>query len=113
MAAMAAMALIAVGDVSTAAAGPGPHKEEWWFSGWGLQQSVWPLTRGRGVTVALIDSGVNAGLPDLSGSVVPGKDYEKPSDRGMVDHDAGAGHGTGMASLIVAQGKATGWLGVA
>lgn len=96
-----------------AAAAPSPHKEEWWFSGWALQQEVWPLTQGRGVTVALIDTGVNARLPDLNGRVVPGKDYEKPSDRGMVDHDAGAGHGTGMASLIVAQGRATGWVGVA
>jgi type VII secretion-associated serine protease mycosin len=101
------------GPAAGATAQPGPHQEEWWFSGWSLQQDVWPLTKGRGVTVALVDTGVNANLPDLSGTVVPGKDYERESARGMVDHDPGAGHGTGMASLIVAQGRSTGWVGVA
>lgn len=98
---------------SAAAATPGPHREEWWFSGWALQQDVWPLTKGRGVTVALVDTGVNANLPDLKGTVLPGKDYESASARGMVDHDSAAGHGTGMASLIVGQGRSTGWVGVA
>jgi len=112
-AAAVAVALMAACPASQAAGTPGPHKEEWWFSGWALQQNVWPLTKGRGVTVAIIDTGVNAGLPDLDGTVVPGKDNERPSDRGMVDHDDGPGHGTGMASLIVAQGGATGWIGVA
>ena len=107
------VALMAACVTSSAAATPGPHKEEWWFSGWGLQQSVWPLTQGRGVTVGLIDSGVNAGLPDLDGSVIPGKDFERAGDRGMVDHDSGTGHGTGMASLIAGQGRGTGWVGVA
>jgi subtilisin family serine protease len=107
------VALMAACPASQAAATPGPHREEWWFSGWALQQNVWPLTKGRGVTVAIIDTGVNASLPDLNGSVVPGKDNDRPSDRGMVDHDHGAGHGTSMASLIAAQGRATGWVGVA
>ncbi|HZB28714.1 MAG TPA: S8 family serine peptidase [Streptosporangiaceae bacterium] len=111
--ATAAGALIAACIASPAAAVPGPHKEEWWFSGWALQQDVWPLTQGRGVTVAIIDTGVNAAVPDLDGSVIPGKDFERPGDRGMVDHDPGAGHGTGMASLIAAQGRRTGWVGVA
>jgi type VII secretion-associated serine protease mycosin len=112
-AAAALVALTASSVAGPAVAAPGPHREEWWFSGWSLQRNVWPLTQGRGVTVAVIDTGVNADLPDLRGTIVPGKDYERPSDRGMVDHDSGAGHGTGMASLIVAQGRATGWLGVA
>jgi type VII secretion-associated serine protease mycosin len=98
---------------SPAAAVPGPHKEEWWFSGWALQQDVWPHSKGRGITVAIIDTGVNAAVPDLDGSVIPGKDFERASDRGMVDHDPGTGHGTGMASLIAAQGRSTGWVGVA
>jgi type VII secretion-associated serine protease mycosin len=114
-------ALVAVCFAGPASATPGPHDEEWWFSGWSLQQDVWPLTKGRGVTVAVIDSGVNASLPDLQGAVVPGKTYDRPSERGMVDHDLGHGfegadahgHGTGMASLIAAQGRDTGWVGVA
>jgi subtilisin family serine protease len=121
MAAVLPTALVAVCLASPAAATPGPHREEWWFSGWALQQEVCALTRGRGVTVGVIDSGVNASLPDLAGTVLPGKDYVRPSDRGMVDHDrkewgdlqGGTGHGTGMASLIVGQGRSTGWVGVA
>ncbi|HEX6471296.1 MAG TPA: S8 family serine peptidase [Streptosporangiaceae bacterium] len=107
------VALTAALAAGPAVAAPGPHREEWWFSGWSLQRNVWPLTQGRGVTVAVIDTGVNAALPDLKGSVLPGKDFERAADRGMVDHDPGTGHGTGMASLIVAQGRATGWVGVA
>ncbi|MFI6514801.1 S8 family serine peptidase [Spirillospora sp. NPDC050679] len=78
------------------------------------------MTKGAGVTVAVIDSGVNARLPDLRPAVLPGKDFQ-PADGsspgsgdGRTDTDAkNGGHGTGMASLIASQGTTSGYLGVA
>ena len=36
--------------------------------------AAWQLTHGRGVTVAVIDSGVDPGVSDLAGSVITGPD---------------------------------------
>lgn len=96
-----------------AAAPPGPHLEEWWFSGWAIQQKVWPRTTGDGVTVAVLDSGVNAGIPEFAGAVLPGADFNGTGTDGRTDTDDGDGHGTAMAALIAAQGGPTGWVGVA
>jgi type VII secretion-associated serine protease mycosin len=68
-------------------------------------------TRGDGVIVAVIDSGVDAKHPDLSGRVLPGTGFgrSKGTD-GTTDTD---GHGTGMAGIIAATGKGGGALGIA
>jgi subtilisin family serine protease len=74
------------------------------------------LSTGKGVTIALIDGGVQAGLPDLQGVVLPGANLENGDGDGRQDMDAFAqspGHGTAMASLIAAQGRGTGLAGVA
>lgn len=62
--------------------------------------------QGESITVAVIDSGVDASHPDLVGSVLPGTDltHEGPGD-GRRDTD---GHGTKMASLIAAHGRVRG-----
>lgn len=64
------------------------------------------ITKGRGVTVGVVDTGVDATHPDLSGTVVPGTDFAGlgPGD-GTEDRD---GHGTAMAGLIAAHGRAMG-----
>ncbi|MFF1486189.1 type VII secretion-associated serine protease mycosin [Streptomyces sp. NPDC058319] len=64
-------------------------------------QDMWKTSTGRGVTVALIDSGVDASLTDLKGQVLDGKDY---SDQRGDEHTDIAGHGTDMAALIAATG---------
>ncbi|MGE2715677.1 type VII secretion-associated serine protease mycosin [Mycolicibacterium litorale] len=63
---------------------------------------VWPLTRGAGQTVAVIDTGVarHRLLPRL----VPGGDYVSTGD-GTDDCD---GHGTLVAGIIAATGEFTG-----
>ncbi|WP_234341742.1 type VII secretion-associated serine protease mycosin [Streptomyces sp. NRRL S-646] len=63
-------------------------------------EKVWKTSQGAGVTVAVIDSGVDSSHPDLTGQVLPGKDFSgagKP-------HEDTVGHGTGMASLIAGHG---------
>ncbi|OZC99393.1 type VII secretion-associated serine protease mycosin [Rhodococcus sp. 06-235-1A] len=59
--------------------------------------SVWPITRGAGQVVAVIDTGVGA-HPRLPG-LIPGGDYVSAGD-GLFDCDA---HGTMVAGLIAAQ----------
>ncbi|MEV5704530.1 S8 family serine peptidase [Actinoallomurus sp. NPDC052274] len=88
-----------------AGATPQPRAEEWWFSTWDIQKKVWPLSTGRGVTVAVLDTGVNARLADLADVVLPGTDLTGRKDDGRTDFDAeGGGHGTGMTALIAGQG---------
>ncbi|MEU7902670.1 type VII secretion-associated serine protease mycosin [Actinoplanes sp. NPDC049118] len=68
------------------------------------------ISTGRGVTVAVIDSGVSA-HPDLSGTVLNGADLFKENGDGHTDL---TGHGTSMAGLIAAHGKGgDGALGIA
>lgn len=80
---------------------------------WGLDQvrapEAWKLTRGRGVTVAVIDSGVDFGHPDLRGALLPGKDF---TGSGTVQDDCG--HGTTVTGVIAARrGNGIGVSGVA
>ncbi|MGH6655562.1 MAG: S8 family serine peptidase [Actinocrinis sp.] len=67
----------------------------------------WQVSKGSGVTVAVLDSGV-ASIPDLNGQVASGADFSTSttsSGNGRTDTDSG-GHGTGMASLISGNGTA-------
>nr|WP_237417899.1 S8 family serine peptidase [Actinomadura rayongensis] len=97
-----------------ASALPGPRSEQWWFEAWQIENKVWPLTRGKGVTVGLIDTGVSTDLPDLRGSVVGKRITADGVVDDSVDHDTEkGGHGTGMAALIVGQGRGSGMVGVA
>ncbi|MER5278475.1 type VII secretion-associated serine protease mycosin [Streptomyces sp. NPDC002809] len=77
---------------------------------WGLDalhtDRAWQTTRGKGITVAVVDTGVDGSLPDLAGQVLPGKD--------MIGFGAGSGdrswarHGTAMAGIIAGRGHGSG-----
>ncbi|MEN3356725.1 MAG: rane-anchored mycosin [Mycobacteriales bacterium] len=61
---------------------------------------AWDLTTGKGVIVAVIDSGVQATAPQLLGQVLPGFDVVTGSGGGDTDC---AGHGTFVAGIIAAR----------
>ncbi len=63
------------------------------------------LATGRGVVVAVIDSGVQADHPDLAGQLVAGTDITGAGTNGTVDDK---NHGTGVAGLIAARGGGPG-----
>jgi membrane-anchored mycosin MYCP len=88
------------------------QSDEWWFSSWDIQTKVWPLSRGAGVTVGVVDSGVQQ-LPDLRGVLVPGGNTLGIQNNGFGDGEAPTGHGTGVSALIAGQGVNGGVLGVA
>ena len=72
---------------------------------------VWPLTTGAGVTVAVIDSGVDVGHPQLAGRVNGGKDFLDGQPSAGFDC---VGHGTGVASIIAAAPRdGVGFVGLA
>lgn len=77
---------------------------------WSLEamhtEEVWQTTKGAGVTVAVLDTGVEADHPDLDGNVLDGKDLvgfgASEGDR------AWARHGTAMAGIIAGHGHGPG-----
>ncbi|WP_338320544.1 S8 family serine peptidase, partial [Streptomyces lonarensis] len=70
---------------------------------------AWDLSTGDGVTVAVVDSGVDARHPDLAGAVTGGSRFEVTRDAEeftrttpAADEDC-EGHGTGIAGLVAAR----------
>ena len=75
--------------------------QQWVFSMLNVA-SAWQLTEGEGVTVAVVDSGVDGHVSDLTGQVSTGPDFTGVSTK---DSNPNWGvHGTWMASLIAGHG---------
>jgi membrane-anchored mycosin MYCP len=67
-----------------------------------IPASAWQLTRGQGVTVAVLDTGFSTGSsPQLDGQVKRGEDVV----RGGRTRDDCTGHGTFVAGLIAARAR--------
>ncbi|TYB40887.1 S8 family serine peptidase [Actinomadura chibensis] len=114
-AAMTASSALVLTTAMPVGAAPRGREDQWWFSAWAVEKKVWSVSTGKGVTVALVDNGVNGRILDLQGVVVPGTDALTGSGDGQIGptSDVDASHGTGMAGLIAAQGTGTGYVGVA
>jgi subtilisin family serine protease len=98
--------VVVVGAVTLAGAVPAQadtravHDAQWALQSVDVER-VWELSRGDGVVVAVIDTGVDAQHGDLEGQVLRGDDFGDGSS-GDGTHDGGRdrGHGTQVASLI-------------
>jgi Subtilase family len=73
-------------------------------------QPAWTVTEGQGEVVAVIDSGVNPNVSDLTGSVRTGPDLT--GFRTSPQNSHWGMHGTWMASLIAGHGHAGGGSGI-
>ncbi|PRZ41763.1 subtilase family protein [Antricoccus suffuscus] len=83
----------------------------WPLTQYDLPDKVWPFTTGNGITVAVLDSGVDRSYPELAKNLLPGMDMVTGQPQGNVDC---TGHGTGVASVIAAQrGDGIGTYGIA
>lgn len=78
---------------------------EWMLATVGAHRA-WQVSRGAGVTVAVLDSGVDASHPDLRGRVRGGGDFgDGSTGNGLHDAAPADGHGTEVASVVAATGR--------
>ena len=81
------------------------RSKEYWLDGYGIR-TAWNTTRGKGVTIAIIDTGIDDSVAELRGAVVGGADF---SGQGSADGRRPVGeddqHGTMVASLAAGRGS--------
>jgi len=111
---LARLLVLAVAGGAALALAPAPdaradsiRDRQYWLDEFGIRDA-WQVTRGAGVTIAVIDSGVDAAHPDLTGAVVGGADVSgrgAPDGTRPVSGTGGAEHGTLVASLAAGRGS--------
>src|SRR5262249_9931538 len=114
LAAVATMIALPLAAAGPASADQVRQRQQWVLSALDVP-AAWHLTHGRGVVVAVIDSGVDPSVSDLKGSIRTGPNLTRvktsPSNPNW------GAHGTWMASLIAGhghgRGASNGILGVA
>jgi len=79
---------------------------------WGVSRigadKIWDTATGIGVTVAVIDTGIEMTHPDLQGKVTKGYDFVNDKESPEDDN----GHGTHVAGIVMAARNNTGVVGV-
>ena len=113
-AALVAAALVAIPTVPAAA---DPVRDaQYWLDEYGIR-TAWTVTQGAGVTIAIIDTGVDGTVPELRGAVIGGTDFSGlGSANGQTPvGSSGSEHGTLVASLAAGRGTGvnTGVIGAA
>ncbi|MFD9824832.1 type VII secretion-associated serine protease mycosin [Streptomyces violascens] len=100
--------LLLVGAAAVPARAESTREKQWFLDAMKADE-MWRTSTGKGITVAVIDTGVDPNNPDLLGQVLPGKDFAQgqPGD----EHTDYQGHGTGMAGLIAGTGDTGGGSG--
>lgn len=119
--AKSATAAVAAAVVLLAGAAPA-HADtvrdyEYWLGDYGFT-TAWNTTKGKGVTVAIIDTGVNGNVAELRGAVTGGTDVSglgTPDGQTPVGDADESAHGTMVASLLAGRGtgEGAGVIGVA
>lgn len=95
--------------VASPAAADSIRDREYWLDDYGVT-AAWATTRGAGVTVAVIDTGIDSSHPDLIGAVVGGTDVSglgSPNGQTPVGSSS-TEHGTMVASLLAGRGHGDG-----
>lgn len=100
---------------STPAADP-VRSAQYWLDEYGIRDA-WQTTRGKGSTIAIIDTGIGRAPAEFAGAVAGGTDFsgDGASDGRTPVGAVDANHGSWVASLAAARGTGadTGMIGVA
>ncbi|GAA3882210.1 type VII secretion-associated serine protease mycosin [Streptomyces sedi] len=111
----AGAALAVLWGTTTPAAADSIREQQRWALDAVRAPDAWQFTRGEGVTVAVLDTGVDTDHPDLVDNVEGGWDFVRMGAEPGDDH--WAAHGTAMAGIIAGHGhgrqRGDGVLGVA
>lgn len=105
----AALAIVASLVVASPASADQVRDREYWLDDYGIR-TAWSTTQGAGVTIAIIDTGIDSSVPELDGAVVGGADFSgigSPDGQQPVGSE-GSEHGTMVASLAVGRGTGAG-----
>ncbi|MFI7342254.1 S8 family serine peptidase [Streptomyces sp. NPDC050085] len=103
-----ALAAVGVGFAPSAAAYDAQSKQ--WYLGPMQTEQMWKVSTGKGVKVAVIDTGVNPNTSSLKGQVLANEVPKSVSYHATQDYSS---HGTTMAELIAGTGAGGGLKGVA
>jgi type VII secretion-associated serine protease mycosin len=110
-----ALTLVSTLAFASPASADAIRDREYWLSDYGFTQA-WKLTKGAGVKVAVIDTGIDSSHPDLVGAVIQAADVSTAQKfiEQKVSQDFSF-HGTMVASLLAGRGhdKDSGVIGVA
>ncbi|WP_327745898.1 S8 family serine peptidase [Streptomyces europaeiscabiei] len=107
-AAVGALAAVSVGFAPSAGAYDA-QSQQWYLEPMQAEQ-MWRVSTGKGIKIAVIDSGVNANTPSLKGQVLTAEVPKSVAYRATDDY---TGHGTTMAELIAGTGAGGGLQGLA
>ncbi|HWM34925.1 MAG TPA: S8 family serine peptidase [Pseudolysinimonas sp.] len=81
---------------------------EYWLDDYGIRDA-WATTQGSGVTIAVIDTGIDSGVAELRGAVTGGADFSGLGfDNGQKPVGSGSEHATMVASLAAGRGTGAG-----
>ncbi|MFB4421568.1 S8 family serine peptidase [Streptomyces sp. QL37] len=111
---LATVAMAAAWSMGYAGAAPSAvaadvQSKQWYLDAMQADE-MWKVTTGKGIKVAVIDTGVNSGTPSLKGQVLKGLDATGAEGD---EYDDYRGHGTTMAELIAGTGEGGGLKGLA
>jgi major intracellular serine protease len=74
---------------------------------------IWNVTKGRGITVAVLDTGCERSHPDLQERIIGGRNFTDDDGGDPASFHDYNGHGTHVAGIIAAQQDNKGVVGVA
>lgn len=108
LSALGALVVLSVG-LSPVASADDAQSQEWYLSAMKADQ-MWKVSTGKGVKIAVIDTGVNPDTPSLKGQVLVNDVPKNVAYHATQDY---VGHGTTMAEAMVGTGAGGGIKGLA
>jgi type VII secretion-associated serine protease mycosin len=100
---------VLLASVAPAATAVDAQSQQWYLSAM-RADDMWKTSTGKGIKVAVVDTGVNAATPSLKGQVLGNEVQKSVGYKANEDYD---GHGTSMAELIAGTGADGGLKGLA